>query len=841
MTESVEPVETCPKPQFTCNICASTFNSKKLLYLHKLRTHADSVPCETCSKLFRSKKHLKTHIKLVHEAPEHKCPLCHKPFSRPWNLKIHVKLCGKVTPNCGEVACHVCSKMFAHEESLSIHMKKFHTITCSDGSFMVQSQQSNRWTHKRPEIVCKVCRKSFKSSQILKKHMRIVHEAIEDEKTITVNRSRGNVERFVMMKSSVQNLSCTVQSCGQEFVSIDSLNRHLKSNHKGEYVFMCKVCDAGFNSSINLSHHKFKVHTVRNFACKKCTSTFKLKQSLKRHENSHTNPKPVKLRKPNETVSRRELKRRENETVYEISSKVKSYNTKSQKSILLSIIKLNPDILDKFSDNPISLDDVREMVIDNSLPDLVMFNILKKLRQKWGMKICERNIRKNLIKKKKVFAPYFSNVFLNHDADLGPVSEECFCDKDGNPLARHYTYCSDLPGLVTAIKSHVPKLDSDEYFVVLGMDGGKKNLKICMNYSKKAKDEGKWKLMGPKHSIVLATVVDVPETYHNMSLMLKSIQAELLNFKLSTDLKLVNILVGKQSAGCKHPCPYCESHKGADGRWVPGNLTTFSDLKHNYNSYKNHGKGQRKNLMNYKNQEFEPLLYSPDYVLYVIPPQVLHGVLFLTNKIIEDVVKVKNEMVHIMGEQCDIELINWNIHAVIKQLFIVREAYQGKTYEGKQCRLILKSIDNLGIPDELKPFETAFKALKSLVSMCYAEVLPTNYCSVINEFKRAYEVLIVRFRVSITNKLHIVFDHLCNYYDQTRLSLRKTSDELIENMHQYVHKRMVKGGYLVKDLLNPRHGVNLYRAVLHINAYNVIFHNGDKDVETYLLFIFKTE
>ena len=84
------------------------------------------------------------------------------------------------------------------------------------------------------------------------------------------------------------------------------------------------------------------------------------------------------------------------------------------------------------------------------------------------------------------------------------------------------------------------------------MDGGKNNLKICMNYSKRDKDEGKWKLMGPKHSIVLATVVDVPETYHNMSLMLKSIKAELLNFKLSTDLKLVNILVGKQSAGCKH-------------------------------------------------------------------------------------------------------------------------------------------------------------------------------------------------------------------------------------------------------------------------------------------------
>jgi len=135
-------------------------------------------------------------------------------------------------------------------------------------------------------------------------------------------------------------------------------------------------------------------------------------------------------------------------------------------------------------------------------------------------------------------------------------------------------------------------------------------------------------------------------------------------------------------------------------------------------------------------------------------------VLFLTNKLVDDIVKVQNEMCSLMGDMCDQEFVNWNIHLEIKKLHIVREAYQGKTYEGKQCRLILKSIEHLQIPDELKPFKTAFKALRSLVSMCYTEVLPSNYSSIISEFKRAYEIIIVRFRVSISNKLHIVFDHL---------------------------------------------------------------------------------
>ena len=129
--------------------------------------------------------------------------------------------------------------------------------------------------------------------------------------------------------------------------------------------------------------------------------------------------------------------------------------------------------------------------------------------------------------------------------------------------------------------------------------------------------------MGPKHSIVVATFFNVPETYHNLNLMLNSIKAETLNFRLSTDLKLLNIVIGKQSASCKHPCPYCDSFKGADGRWSSGKLTSFSDLNSNYLNYAEKGNNKRQKLKEFKNQEFPPLISSPDYVLYVIPPQVL--------------------------------------------------------------------------------------------------------------------------------------------------------------------------------------------------------------------------
>ena len=188
-------------------------------------------------------------------------------------------------------------------------------------------------------------------------------------------------------------------------------------------------------------------------------------------------------------------------------------------------------------------------------------------------------------------------------------------------------------------------------------------------------------------------------------------------------------------------------------------------------------------------------------------------------------------MKSIVGYDCDEELSSWDLPAILSKLHIVKESYQGTTYEGNQCRQILKSITKLQIPLVLKPFESALHALDDLVRMCYKEELPMDYGDIINKFKKHCMILVVKFNMNISNKLHIIFDHLQDYYDYTNLSLIKTGDELIESMHQYVDKRMQKSNYMVKDYLNPRHGEKLYRAVLHLNGYNIVFDNDNKDDE----------
>ena len=128
--------------------------------------------------------------------------------------------------------------------------------------------------------------------------------------------------------------------------------------------------------------------------------------------------------------------------------------------------------------------------------------------------------------------------------------------------------------------------------------------------------------MGPKHSIILANVCYVPETYHNIKILFDLLEVDKLNFKLSTDLKLVNITIGKQSAVCKFPCPYGNCIRNENFGWIKGENLSFDDLKMNNKNYVDHGNGKQQKLMNYKNQEFVPLITGHSIILYEIPPPV---------------------------------------------------------------------------------------------------------------------------------------------------------------------------------------------------------------------------
>ena len=131
---------------------------------------------------------------------------------------------------------------------------------------------------------------------------------------------------------------------------------------------------------------------------------------------------------------------------------------------------------------------------------------------------------------------------------------------------------------------------------------------------------------------------------------------------------------------------------------------------------------------------------------------------------------------------------------------------------GNQCRQLLKHVKKLNIPDSLIEFEYALLDLKALHVTCNSQMLPHNYCQIIDNFARSWYNLSSKFNLSSTPKIHILTQHLCDYFDDSDLSLVKVTDEIVESCHQFFNKKITQG-YKVKDLSNPAHGVLLHSAV----------------------------
>ena len=67
-------------------------------------------------------------------------------------------------------------------------------------------------------------------------------------------------------------------------------------------------------------------------------------------------------------------------------------------------------------------------------------------------------------------------------------------------------------------------------------------------------------------------------------------------------------------------------------------------------------------------------------------------------------------------------------------------------------------------------------------------------------------------------------DHLADYFEATGKTLLNHTDELVENMHQQVYKRLVASNYVVKNIQSPTHGKRLFAGVIHHNSYAIDFH-----------------
>ena len=156
----------------------------------------------------------------------------------------------------------------------------------------------------------------------------------------------------------------------------------------------------------------------------------------------------------------------------------------------------------------------------------------------------------------------------------------------------------------------------------------------------------------------------------------------------------------------------------------------------------------------------------------------------------------------------------------METLGIQKSKYHGRNFEGNQCRKILNNIKKLKIPDHLIEYRSVLSNLKNLHTLCNSDYLPHNYSEVLDKFSSSWFILTNKFNISTTPKIHIILHHLEDYFDEAELTLKQCTDELVESMHQFVYKRMMKG-YNMKNIDSPKHGDMLFNLVRRINCYNL--------------------
>ena len=148
----------------------------------------------------------------------------------------------------------MCTKSFLAEVTLKNHIKFKH----SDNKL----------------FKCAVCDSQFKQRKHLNEHSLTVHDK--------------NLRKEDYWQD-LQKKTHECKNCGATFNRQTDLNVHLKVNHKGQDKFTCNKCTTNFKYKKSLKRHEVEMHRPDEnvYECPTCQKMFKQERNMKRHQLIH--------------------------------------------------------------------------------------------------------------------------------------------------------------------------------------------------------------------------------------------------------------------------------------------------------------------------------------------------------------------------------------------------------------------------------------------------------------------------------------------------------------------------------------------------------------------------
>ena len=276
--------------RYCCVVCEARFKGSGGLRNHYKIVHGAGpiFKCDECGKEFPLKERLKLHVRTHTGFKPYKCPECDKSFARGGQLVQHRRTHSQVKP----YRCGLCSGTFTCAANLALHVKR----------------HNGQKDHK-----CEICGRAFVRRDALKKHLECLHRDVKSFLCVICNKTfKGHLPQHMRTHARDRPHGCA--TCGQRFAQKSQLTVHQRTHsgqrpfrclvcwqafahstalklhtrrHTGERPFKCAECNAGFTQLPHWKKHMKCIHGRNEpYACKKCTSFFRIKNDLECHEKT---------------------------------------------------------------------------------------------------------------------------------------------------------------------------------------------------------------------------------------------------------------------------------------------------------------------------------------------------------------------------------------------------------------------------------------------------------------------------------------------------------------------------------------------------------------------------
>lgn len=227
-----------------CNMCSFLAKSRRTLTRHIMSFHnkkkldaakAKRLHCQHCTFTCRQQRCMTQHVALKHKGTRpYCCRYCPFSTTRHYRVEEHESL----HTGIGRHKCDLCDKTFGAVAKLRQHKTRIHD--------------------KHPTHFCSLCDFSGYTPDDVRRHNLRCHT--------------GELEH-----------ACT--HCDARFSSEIALRNHCKRVHQLQVCFSCKHCDYTCSSEATLKTHQQSKHP--QLKCSTCQESFETKESLEIHQRTH--------------------------------------------------------------------------------------------------------------------------------------------------------------------------------------------------------------------------------------------------------------------------------------------------------------------------------------------------------------------------------------------------------------------------------------------------------------------------------------------------------------------------------------------------------------------------